>query len=199
MCTFEIQGECRRLLKEDFNKSCQDLAIYLLGKTLARKLKSGEILKGQIVETECYLGGEDKASHSYNGNIEPGAVVLLRALEPRLGINIMENYRILGTKRKNQVTGIKSVNLCNGPSKLCIAMNITKQNANKLDLTDLLNDRLWIEDGPSINGGRIVNSTRIGIGPSAEEWVLKPLRYYILTNKSVSKRDKNAEGHICSK
>lgn len=72
-------------------------------------------------------------------------------------------------------------------------MNITKQNANKLDLTDVLNDQLWIEDGLSINEASIVNTSRIGIGPSAEEWVIKPLRYYILTNKSVSKRDKYAE------
>lgn len=142
--------EGRRLLKEDYNKSCHDLAAYLLGKILVRKLKNGDILRGQIVETECYLGGEDKASHSYNGkyvkltdylvircvisindiffliyhrvtkrnepmymsagslyvytiyygyhclnisSVEPGAVVLLRALEPVSGMNIMENNR----------------------------------------------------------------------------------------------------------
>lgn len=94
---------------------------------------------------------------------------------------------------------IKSVNLCNGPSKLCIAMNITKQNANKLDLTDLLNDQLlWIEDGPTVNQRNIVHTSRIGIGPSAEEWIVKPLRYYISTNHSVSKRDKNAERLLTS-
>jgi DNA-3-methyladenine glycosylase len=43
------------------------MALYLLGKVLVRKLDNGSILKGRIVETECYLGGEDKASHSYNG------------------------------------------------------------------------------------------------------------------------------------
>lgn len=62
-----FDGRSRRLLKEDYNKPCQELAVYLLGKILVRKLKSGEILKGKIVETECYLGGNDKASHSYNG------------------------------------------------------------------------------------------------------------------------------------
>lgn len=77
-------------------------------------------------------------------------------------------------------------------------MNITKQNANKLDLTDLLNDQLWIEYGSSVNSENIVNTSRIGIGRSAEEWVIKPLRYYILTSQSVSKRDKNAERYITS-
>lgn len=57
----------KRLIKNDFNKSCQGLALYLLGKILVRKLDNGIILKGRIVETECYLGNEDKASKSYNG------------------------------------------------------------------------------------------------------------------------------------
>lgn len=43
------------------------MALYFLGKLLVRKLDDGNILKGRIVETECYLGNEDKASQSYNG------------------------------------------------------------------------------------------------------------------------------------
>lgn len=56
----------RRLLKEDLDKLCEDLAIFLLGKILVRKLDK-KCLKGRIVETEAYLGGDDRASHSYNG------------------------------------------------------------------------------------------------------------------------------------
>lgn len=55
-----------RLLRDDYQKPCKTLAVDLLGKILVRKLESGEILKGRIVETEAYLGEEDKASHSYN-------------------------------------------------------------------------------------------------------------------------------------
>lgn len=51
-----------------FDKACEELAKSLLGKIFVRKL-GREILKGKIVETECYLGGIDKASHSYNGRI----------------------------------------------------------------------------------------------------------------------------------
>lgn len=57
----------RRLLNEDLNKSCEDLAIFLLGKILVRKYDEEKIVKGRIVETEAYLGGDDRASHSYNG------------------------------------------------------------------------------------------------------------------------------------
>jgi hypothetical protein len=58
-----------RLKDSFYNVPCEDLAKGLLGKVLVRRLNDGTLIKGRIVETECYLGGEDKASHSYNGRI----------------------------------------------------------------------------------------------------------------------------------
>jgi hypothetical protein len=52
-----------------YDVPCEDLAKGLLGKILVRRLNDGTVLKGRIVETECYLGGEDRASHSYKGRI----------------------------------------------------------------------------------------------------------------------------------
>ncbi|CAG9857748.1 unnamed protein product [Phyllotreta striolata] len=153
----------RRLNKEDLDLPCQELAIYLLGKVLVRKLEDDTILKGRIVETESYLGGEDKASHSFNGrrtssnepmympvgtcyvyftygmyhcfNIssrESGAAVLLRALEPFQGVEIMEKFRSNRNKSKQAVRKkIKTSKLCDGPSKLCISFDITKENPIK--------------------------------------------------------------------
>ncbi|XP_034242324.1 putative 3-methyladenine DNA glycosylase isoform X2 [Thrips palmi] len=62
-----VGQEC---LKDSFyDVPCEQLATALLGKVLVRRLENGQILKGRIVETECYLGGEDKASHSYRGKM----------------------------------------------------------------------------------------------------------------------------------
>jgi DNA-3-methyladenine glycosylase len=58
-----------RLKDSFYNVPCEYLAKGLLGKVLVRRLNDGTLIKGRIVETECYLGGEDKASHSYNGKI----------------------------------------------------------------------------------------------------------------------------------
>ncbi|CAH1281818.1 unnamed protein product [Diabrotica balteata] len=210
-----------RLLKEDLDKSCKELALYLLGKILVRKLEDNIILKGRIVETESYLGGEDKASHSYNGrrtkanepmymppgtcyvymtygmyhcfNVssrEPGAAVLLRALQPLAGFDVMEKHR---AQKHKSIKNFKPAKLCDGPSKLCIAMDITKEYINKLDLTDLKNNNLWLEDDSEFEQDfTVVHSARIGI-KRAEEWNTKPLRFYILNNDSVSKCDKAAE------
>lgn len=59
--------QSNRLGEEFFNVSCLDLAKNLLGTILVRRLPDGTCLKGKIVETECYLGFEDKASFSYEG------------------------------------------------------------------------------------------------------------------------------------
>lgn len=58
--------ETTKLNASFYNVSCSDLATSLLGKILVRKIDS-TIFKGRIVETECYPGGIDKASHSFNG------------------------------------------------------------------------------------------------------------------------------------
>lgn len=59
----------KRLLDNFFDVPCQLLAQGLLGQILVRKLSDNSTLRCRIVETECYLGGEDKASHSYNGRV----------------------------------------------------------------------------------------------------------------------------------
>lgn len=87
--------------------------------------------------------------------------------------------------------------MCNGPSKLCISFNITKNLCNKLDLCN--NEELWIEDDSCSEDIQIVTSSRIGIESAGEEWANKPLRFYILGNSSVSKRDKIVESLIINR
>ena len=49
-----------------FDKDCVELAKSLLGQKLVHFV-NGKRLVGKIVETEAYVGLEDKAAHSYNG------------------------------------------------------------------------------------------------------------------------------------
>lgn len=75
-----------------------------------------------------------------------------------------------------------------------MSLNITKANTNKVDLAD--NEVLWIEDPDKMDEFKVVSTSRIGIASAGEEWAKKELRFYILGNPCVSKRDKKAESNF---
>lgn len=95
--------------------------------------------------------------------------VLIRALEPICGIELMKKRRGLDDVRQ----------LCNGPGKLTQAMKIT----NEQNGSDLVNGKLRIEycEKEKFN---IVCTTRIGIVKGAE----LPHRFFISGNRFVSRR-----------
>lgn len=217
-----IKSDPKRRLGEDFFKQpCISLAKAFLGQVLVRRYADGTELRGKIVETEAYLGGEDKASHSAGGKrterntamfMKPGtiyvypiygiylcmnvssegegAAVLLRSLEPLQGQSVMRQLRT--AKRKEGARQLKDKELCNGPSKLCQALNIPRW----FDRRDLASDtEVWLERDPSTSPeavSSIVSAPRIGI-ESHGEWAKKPLRFYLLGHPCVSVLNKEAE------
>lgn len=88
--------------------------------------------------------------------------VLIRALEPHEGIEIM--------KRRRRTESLR--NLCNGPGKLCCAMGITKEHYG----IDLCGDELYLLDDER-PVPEIKTSPRINID-YAEEYVPLEWRYY---------------------
>lgn len=89
-----------------------------------------------------------------NNDINVPEAVLIRALEPLEGIEIM--------KRRRQ--GRKLKDLCNGPGKLCSAMGITKEH-NGMDLTG---DQLYLERPENKELFTIERSKRINIDYAKE-------------------------------
>lgn len=127
----------------------------------------------------------------YNFVTDEGAVVLVRSLEPIQGQSLMRTMR--GQGRNDLGDSLKDYQLCNGPSKLCIAFDIDK-SLNKLDLSD--SHELWIEtDGRNVNSEDIIVSKRIGLDKIPAEWRDQPWRFYIANCRSVSYRDKCAENN----
>ncbi|XP_052261709.1 uncharacterized protein LOC127865786 isoform X2 [Dreissena polymorpha] len=194
-----IHAPGSRLDSMFFNRSCKELAKALLGQTLISIVDKTRVA-GKIVETEAYLGPEDKAAHSYNGKRtarneamflcpENGAAVLIRALQP---LENLENMDKLRTKGKEGASLMKKggQGLCNGPSKLCQALGITKDAVNKVKLQE--SDSVWLEKGEDIDDKDIVCCKRINID-YAGDWVEKPLRFYVRGNGFVSIKDKDAE------
>lgn len=178
----------------------------LLGKILVHESSQGTT-SGRIVETEAYRGPEDQAAHSSGGrrtarnevmfgqkgrayvyfiyglyycfNVTAGSVpgkpeaVLIRALEPVTGKDIMAKRRSIAKARAK--------NLTNGPSKLCMAMGISRLQ-NKMDMTA---PPLYIKDAPLVSHEDIVEATRVGVD-YAGKWKNKSWRFYIKGNTFVS-------------
>lgn len=109
------------------------------------------------------------------------AAVLIRAVEPIEGINIMAHNRY--GKSMEELTKKQIINLTSGPGKLCMAMDITKLNNSM----DLCGDTLWIEDSNENNVFEVVTTTRVNID-YAEEAIDFPWRFYIKDNPFISKK-----------
>jgi DNA-3-methyladenine glycosylase len=110
-------------------------------------------------------------SYCFNLSSEPdgkGAGVLVRALEPIEGLELMERRRATHTQR----------DLCRGPGRLCRALAIDRA----FDGTDPFTDaRLWLADA-GVLGARIRRSPRIGVTAAAE----RRLRFYAAGSPYVS-------------
>jgi len=139
-------------------------------------------------ETMYHLGGTAYVYliygmyHCFNVVTEEAgmpAAVLIRAVEPLLGFEFMSRARYAADY--NELTGRQETGLCNGPGKLCIAMNIGRTE-NGLDLCG---NKLYICD-TNYEPKQIKSSPRINID-YAEEYRDKPWRFYIESSKFVSK------------
>src|SRR5271170_7843013 len=174
-----LVDEVQRLSRACLPSDTAELARYLIGKTIVRKIGRNRI-SGRIVETEAYPPG-DRSGHAYRGRTarnqslflgrgyayvyfvygtsymlnvsaeEPGvgAGVLLRAIEPLEGINLMKRLRSTG----------KLLDLARGPGRLAAALQIDQ----RLDGVDLCADGpLWL--GTAVRETANVSVTvRIGI------------------------------------
>ncbi|MBN1397437.1 MAG: DNA-3-methyladenine glycosylase [Bacteroidetes bacterium] len=111
-----------------------------------------------------------------------GEAVLIRAVEPLTGIDIMTKRRFAGlcTAGKSVLDHKSLIGITNGPAKFCQAFGITKKE-NGLDL---LNSKIIITEGEFIQPKLICKSSRIGIKSGLE----KQWRFFIRGNPWVSKK-----------
>jgi DNA-3-methyladenine glycosylase len=112
----------------------------------------------------------------YNFNLVTGRVgqphaVLIRAVEPVLGQQLMASRRKLDPDR---------CELTNGPGKLCAAFGIGLSDYGQ----DLCGARLFLSDAPCT---RVAGSPRIGVG-YAGAWAERRWRFYEPGNRYVSAR-----------
>lgn len=200
----------RLISRQFFERAPEKVAPKLLGKLLvAIDPKTREPLAGRIVEVEAYLGPHhqppDPAAHSHRGPTPRNLVLfgpaghayvysiygmyycmniscekrglagclLLRALEPVAGVAQMARNR--GLEEDASAPRIAS-----GPSRLCLALGLTRQQHNGLDVTSADSPLQVRDDGfPEPD---VVITPRIGIR-HAVDW---PLRFALRGHACVS-------------
>jgi DNA-3-methyladenine glycosylase len=185
-----------------YQQSTLDVARQLLGKYLVRKHQDGTTV-GRIVETEAYVGPEDRACHASRGrtartkimfgpagyayvylvygfhnmlNIVTEAVDFPAAVLIR-AVEPVQGVELMRARRQTE----QQQNLASGPGKLCQAFAIDR----KLNGDDLCGKVLYLEDrGEPVS--QVVTTPRIGVD-YAGPWKDKPWRFLIRDNEFVSK------------
>jgi DNA-3-methyladenine glycosylase len=100
--------------------------------------------------------------------------VLIRGLEPVVGVEIMMQRRNMSAMKPN---------LTAGPGALAKALGINRN----LNAKDLSGNEIWIEDrGIVFPEDDIVSAPRVGVAYAGDHALL-PWRYYVRGNKFVSK------------
>jgi DNA-3-methyladenine glycosylase len=186
-------------LAEVLNLPVDQAAKRLLGCTLERRLDgklvkakiveteaydesdaASHSYKGRTPRTDIMFG---PAGHLYvyftygmhyccnvvTGKAGEGSAVLIRAVEPLEGEEVLERYR----------QGKTGIEVTNGPAKLCQALNITKMmNGHDLETPPL---QLIMES--EIPHASVTTTKRIGIRQAEDT----PWRFYIKDNPFVSR------------
>lgn len=152
-------------------KGIEDKACHAyMGEKTNRNEKMFE--KGGIAYVYLCYGMHSLLNVVTNTKGEPEAV-LIRAIEPIVGIDMMQ-------KRRNKIKVERS--LTAGPGSLSKALGITK----KINGKSFKSENIWIEDKDvKILKKDIICSKRVGID-YAEEYINKPWRFRIKESKWTS-------------
>ena len=165
-----------------FARDALTVARELLGKTLLHGPAGGI-----IVETEAYIGPEDKGSHAYGGRrtkrTEPlfgeaghAYVYLIYGLYCCLNVvtGLPEEPQCVLIRALRPCAGLEAMaarrggrperELCRGPGKLCMALDIDRE-LNKRDMTQ--GDFVFLP-GEDVPEAEIERSKRIGIDYAGE-------------------------------
>jgi len=163
----------------------------MLGKTLVHLGDDGVRRSGRIVETEAYVGPNDRASHARVGAKGRAAVMYGPA-------GVAYVYLVYGMHHCfNAVTEadgypgavlVRAIELLAnddrgaGPALVCRALRIDRA-CSGLDLTS---SNLFLEDAPIVPHERVRVGPRIGVA-YAGEWAAHPWRLWIADSPAVSR------------
>ncbi|HKE19719.1 MAG TPA: DNA-3-methyladenine glycosylase [Kofleriaceae bacterium] len=181
-----------RLSRRFFSRPSEVVARALLGKLLVCGGRAG-----MVVETEAYLGPDDKASHARFGPTSRNAVMFgpggVSYVYLIYGMYDMFNI-VTGREGEGQAVLVRAIDpargidggkrAATGPGKLCRALGITRARHNGVDLTASAD--LFLARGARVASERVARGPRVGID-YAGEWAPAPLRFWVAGHPAVSR------------
>lgn len=200
-----------KLKRSFFERETLTVARDLIGKILVHQTEDS-IIKGMIVETEAYLGLNDKAAHSYGGKITKRVETMYKQAGTAYVYFIYGLHNCLNTitvkegvpegvliRAIQPMENIEQMVLNRFNLKLEELSSYQRRNITngpgkltqamnidrRLNNEDLCGDTLYLETGPE-DSFEIVTAKRIGVD-YAEEAADYPYRFYIKGNRYVSK------------
>lgn len=199
-----MQIQPKPLPKSFYNQPTLELAEALLGKLLLKETDDG-IASGFIVETEAYIGPDDRAAHSFNNRRTKRTEIMFGAaghaythtMHTHCLINVVsghinhpeailirgvEPYTGQELMEGRRPKAKKKAQWTNGPGKLTKALGITMDEyGHSFD-----QHPLWIAPGKTVDLTEVATGPRIGIDNSGEAKDY-PWRFWINGNPYVSR------------
>lgn len=192
------------LPREFYVQDTRAVAQKLLGQIVQRRLPTGGLLSGIIVETEAYLK-DDPACHAYRGRTPrnstmfgpPGHAYVYFTYGLHMMLNLvcapegtaeavliraLEPVEGVEAMRQNRRGILETRQLTNGPGKLAQALALTRLTHDGVDLTEPSSELLILPN--EYSPFEMVTKTRIGITQGVD----LPWRYYVAGNPFVSRK-----------
>ncbi|MCY7945427.1 DNA-3-methyladenine glycosylase [Bacillus atrophaeus] len=186
---------------EFYQKTALELAPSLLGCLLVKETDEG-IASGYIVETEAYMGAEDRAAHSFN-NRRTKRTEIMFGEAGRVYTYVMHTHTLMNVVAattdipqavliraiepyegqflmEQRRSGRRPREWTNGPGKLTKAIGVTMNDYGRL----ITEQPLYIEKGYTPE--EISTGPRIGIENSGEARDY-PCRFWVTGNRYVSR------------
>lgn len=173
LCT-NIGGEltCGKIVETEAYNGVIDRASHAYGGRNTNRTATLYELGGIAYIYLCY--GIHHLFNIVSGPQDTPHAILIRGIEPTVGLDIM--------LRRRKMTVAKP-NITAGPGALSMALGITRH----LDKESLAEDMIWLEDmDDNLDPSTIVACPRVGVDYAGEDALL-PYRYYLKGNKYVSK------------
>jgi len=183
----------KRLARGFYTRPTLTVAKGLLGKYIVRKIegkprRKASFLRGKIIETEAYIGPQDKASHAFGGKITPrnkaeyligGHIYIYLVYGMYWQLNISTSEK--GRPECVLIRALDLDKLASGPGKVCRYLKLDKSFYGE-DLTK--SKRIWLEDrGEKIKSSQITSTKRIGIDYAGPYWSKRKWRFVLKITK----------------